>query len=175
MPHDLGPLLANLDAFVAFVRRRSGDPELATEVVQDALAKALARQEDLRDGDRLLPWFWRIVRNTMHDALARRGRSVHVPDDITAAPPDEQRTVCACLSDALARLPERERQAVQRVDLADQDADAVAGELGLSLGNLKVIRHRARQHLREHLDAICRTCAAHGCLDCHCRDQPPAA
>jgi len=170
---DTAQLLANLGAFTGFVRRRTGDGELAAEVVQEALAKALAHGAGLRDDERLLPWFWRILRNTLNDALARRGRTVALPEDVQAAPAAERSTVCACIGEALAGLPERQREALARIDLAGEDAETVAAELGLAVGNLKVIRHRARQALREQLEAICRSCAVHGCVDCHCRASEP--
>lgn len=162
--------LAGLADFAGYVRRRTGDADLAQEVVQEALAKALAKADDLRDEGRLLPWFWRIVRNTMHDALARRGRTAALPEDLASAPAVEVQAVCRCLSGALADLPERQREAVRRIDLLGEEPEAAAADLGIDPGNLKVIRHRARAALRERLQMICRTCAEHGCLDCHCRE-----
>jgi DNA-directed RNA polymerase specialized sigma24 family protein len=35
------PLLQHLDAFVGFARSRTGDPELAADLVQECLMKAL--------------------------------------------------------------------------------------------------------------------------------------
>lgn len=173
MTHDPTPLLAHLDAFLGFVRRRTGDPELAAEVVQEALARALAKQEALRDDERLLPWFWRILRNTLADAMTRRGRSLPLSEDLAGAPAEERAAACACLAPALAGLPQRQRAALERVDLAGEDPAAVAADLGIADGNLAVIRHRARAALRQHLDAICRTCATHGCRDCDCADSTP--
>jgi RNA polymerase sigma-70 factor (ECF subfamily) len=164
------PLLEHLDAFVGFVRRRTGDPELSAEVVQEALSKALAKQDDLRDPDRLLPWFWRILRNTLSDALAARERNSALADDVAVMPEEDQREACRCIHDALRLLPERQRQAIERIDLAGQEPVSVARALGMSEGNLKVIRHRARAALHDHLMAICRTCAKHGCIDCHCHE-----
>lgn len=175
MPTANDRLLGHLDAFVGFVRRRTGDAELAAEVVQEALSKALARQDAVRDPDRLLPWFWRILRNTLSDVLADRGRGSPLPDDLAAMPEEEQRAACRCIHDALRLLPERQRQAIVRIDLAGQEPVPVARALGMTAGNLKVIRHRARAALHDHLLAICRTCAKHGCLDCHCHAGGPGS
>jgi len=164
-------VLDRLDTFVAFVRRRTGDPELAAEVVQEALRKALASQGGLSGPEHLLPWFWRIVRTTMADALTARGRMVpFAAESATPAPVVSDRELCACLEQVVASLPERQRVAIQRVDLAEDDPSAVAAGLGLSQGNLKVIRHRARESLRQRLLVLCGACARHGCLDCHCRE-----
>ena len=55
----------------------------------------------------------------------------------------------AKLAGCLEGLPERERSVLVMVFFADQPADAVARELGLSPGNARVIRHRALVKLRE--------------------------
>jgi RNA polymerase sigma factor (sigma-70 family) len=168
-------LTDRLDVFVAFVRRRIGDPELAADIVQDALAKALAHRDDLDDEERLLPWFWRILRNTMHDAQARHAGAVHLPEDLPAQD-TATAAICACLGQAIADLPERSRQAMQRVDLEGEDAAQVATALGITVNHLKVLRHRARADLRGRLATICRTCAVHGCVDCTCPPRTaPAA
>jgi RNA polymerase sigma-70 factor (ECF subfamily) len=55
----------------------------------------------------------------------------------------------AKLAGCLEGLPERERSVLVMAFFADQPADAVARELGLSAGNARVIRHRALVKLRE--------------------------
>ena len=164
-------LLARLDEFTAFVRRRVGDPDLAADVVQDALAKALAADGDLRDDERLEAWFYRILRTTIADALERRatarrrtiGELVEpVTDEAEAA------IVCACLNEAVDALKSEQAEVLRRVDLGGEDANAVAASLGITPTNLKVRRHRAREALRERLVAACRACGTHGCRDCDC-------
>lgn len=164
-------LLANIDRFTAFVRRRTGDPDVAADVVQDALRKALAHIDQVEDDSRLDAWFYRILRTTTADVQARRAvaRAVApLPDDLMALPSEEQRTVCACLAGAIDELPASYAEVLRAVDLDGGAAVAVAERLGISTTNLKVRRLRAREALREVLDRTCRVCAAHGCVDCHC-------
>ncbi len=165
-------LVQHLDLFLGFVRRRVRDPDLAADIVQDALVRALDRIDDLADEDRLLPWFWRILRHTVADAMTRRGAAVLADGDLPAPTPAEEAAACACLGDAIADLPPDQRIPIERVDLAGEDADRVAADLGLTPNHLKVIRHRVRTRLRDHLHRLCRLCAAHGCLDCSCRRGP---
>jgi RNA polymerase sigma-70 factor (ECF subfamily) len=164
-------LLARLDEFTAFVRRRVGDHELAADVVQDALAKALAAADDLRDDGRLEAWFYRILRTTIADALeriatARRRAAGDAGEPVAEA--EERAVVCACLDAAISALKPEHAEVLRRVDLGGEDAEAVAGALAISAGNLKVRRHRAREALRARLIAACRTCGTHGCRDCDC-------
>jgi len=58
----------------------------------------------------------------------------------------------AKLAGCLEWLPERERSVLVMAFFADQPADAVARELGLSAGNARVIRHRALVKLRECME-----------------------
>ena len=59
----------------------------------------------------------------------------------------------ARLAQCLEALAERERSVVALTFLADKDGDAVARDLGISAGNVRVIRHRALARLRECMGA----------------------
>ncbi|MBA2482698.1 MAG: sigma-70 family RNA polymerase sigma factor [Planctomycetes bacterium] len=169
-------LLPHLDAFVGFARARVGDPALAADLVQDALTKALEHAHEIRDDERIEAWFYRVLRNTIADLGARRARSPVVDtgvDDLAAR--DEDRTVaCACLSAVIADLDAPQRDAIRLVDLQGVPAAEAAAQLGISEGNLKVRRHRAREQLQRLLTSVCTLCAQHGCLDCQCRRSSPS-
>ena len=57
------------------------------------------------------------------------------------------------LATCLQALAERERTVVALTFFADKSGDEVAKELGLSAGNVRVIRHRALGRLRECMGA----------------------
>jgi RNA polymerase sigma-70 factor (ECF subfamily) len=52
------------------------------------------------------------------------------------------------LGDCLQRLPERERAVLMMTFYDDRPAEAVGTDLGLSAGNVRVIRHRGIERLR---------------------------
>jgi DNA-directed RNA polymerase specialized sigma24 family protein len=56
------PLLKNLKTFVAFARKRVGDPHLAEDVVQESLLKALKADRKPARNDDVIAWFYRILR-----------------------------------------------------------------------------------------------------------------
>jgi RNA polymerase sigma-70 factor (ECF subfamily) len=82
---------------------------------------------------------------------ARRGRILETfPVDLMPSegedapePIDTER-----LRNCLGALPERERAVLVMTFYDDRPADAVAQELGLSAGNVRVIRHRGLERLR---------------------------
>lgn len=65
-------LLENVKEFVAFARRRLGDPELAADAVQESLLKALKAADQIRDEENARAWFYRILRRTIIDLYRRR-------------------------------------------------------------------------------------------------------
>src|SRR5688572_25534134 len=58
---------------VAFVRRRAGHLVDPDDVVQQAVVRALARVDQLRDAAHGRAWLFRIVRNVLIDELRRIG------------------------------------------------------------------------------------------------------
>lgn len=63
--------------------------------------------------------------------------------DVTVGPPAVTDGDVARLFQCLHRLPERESSIVRMSFLEDQTAEAIGVRLGLSAGNVRVIRHRA--------------------------------
>ena len=166
-------LLPHLDAFVGFARKRVGDPALAEDLVQDALVKALAHAHEVRDDERLEAWFYRVLRRTIADLGARRDHTVgSAPLDELPVREEDHAVACACLNGLIDDLDSGQRDAVRLVDLQGVAAPAAAHLLGITETNLKVRRHRARERLHQMLGEVCRMCAKHGCLDCHCRTHP---
>lgn len=166
-------LMARLDEFVAFARKRVGDPHLAADAVQEAFLKALAKIDQLEDEERLDAWFYRILRNVIADlqrsrAQRRAGEEPPIDPESVAAETEDHRTACACVAALVEGLPAPYAAALRRVDLQGESMEQAAAAEGISMGNLKVRRHRAREELRGLVQATCRMCAAHGCLDCTC-------
>jgi RNA polymerase sigma-70 factor (ECF subfamily) len=167
---------------LALARRIVGDPDLAEDVLQESLLRALHAAPDLDYAEPIAPWLFAVVRNAAldayrrerraADALARYAREAAEPPGDPPLPAEEAAEVCACVLDLVPTLKPA-YAAVIEADLAGRDPEAVADELGVTRNNLKVRRHRARQQLRERLEATCRLCATHGCLDCTCKTPDP--
>jgi RNA polymerase sigma-70 factor (ECF subfamily) len=169
-------LIENLNAFVAFARKRVGDPELAADLVQDSLLKAIKSADQPLDGEGAVAWFYRILRHSIIDLYRRRDvreRAMErLQDELPEAPaPATERALCQCFKRLLPGLPEQYRDVLQRVDLDGKSPGEAASALGLTLNNLNVRLHRARQRLREKVEATCHVCSKHGCLDCSCGDE----
>ncbi len=165
-------LLDARNQFLGYIRKRVDDPDLAEDILQDSLLRAVRAAPELRDEERLIPWFYRVLQNAIVDAYRRRGveRERVVVGEIPeiAAEPESDAELCRCFERLIPTLKSDHADLSQAVELGSESPDVAAGRLGITPNNLKVRRHRARQALRRKLEETCRTCADHGCLDCTC-------
>lgn len=60
--------------------------------------------------------------------------------------------VSALITSALAALPPRQREVVTLRDVHDFSSEEVADQLGISVGNVRVLLHRGRVKVREYLE-----------------------
>ena len=166
-------LLDAHDQFLGYIRRRISDPDLAEDILQDSLLRAMRAAPELRDEERIVPWFYRVLQNAIVDAYRHRGveRAHLVGGEIPeiAAEPEDDVELCACFERLVPTLKPEYAELIRAVELRNEPPTAAASRLGITPNNLKVRRHRARQALRQKLEETCRTCADHGCLDCTCR------
>jgi RNA polymerase sigma-70 factor, ECF subfamily len=126
----------------------------AEDIAQEALVRAWRFRSSVRRGERLDAWLAVIVRN---EAARHRTRLVPepVPDvDRGLGVEDERLTAVAAAADvrsALGRLNADERMLLELRYTRDLTQPAIAKELALPEGTVKVRLHRARSKLRQAL------------------------
>ena len=173
MDHIQQPILQNLDTFVAFVRKRVGDPHLAEDLVQDSLLKALKANKKPSPNEDVIAWFYRILRHSIIDLYRRtdarkRGLESFRAELPNAVPPEAERAICQCIDRLMPDLPDQYRELLQRIDLGGENIKQVAAALGTTTNNLTVRLHRARKQMRDRLEKFCRDCSTAACVDCSC-------
>ena len=166
-------LLNHRGKLLGFIQSRVPDPDLAEDVLQEGLLKALRAADDLRDEDRLLPWFYRILNHAIIDTFRKRSVETRYLDNYARemdleAQPEHEAALCECFRALLPSLKPDYAELIDQLELQPNDPGQIARQLNIQPNNLKVRRHRARQALRQRLEETCRTCAVHGCLDCTC-------
>jgi RNA polymerase sigma-70 factor (ECF subfamily) len=168
-------LVANHREFLAFVRRRVGNSELAEEIVQDAFVKSVGKADEIHDS--AVGWFYAMLRNAITDHWRRQaaaGRKLdalaHEPTPSTTADVDAelQATACKCVGELADTLKPEYAAALRRIELDGVSVKDYAAEAGISASNAAVRVFRAREALRKQVTRACGTCAEHGCLDCTC-------
>jgi RNA polymerase sigma-70 factor (ECF subfamily) len=97
---------------------------------------------------RLMVMDQRRIARRRADLLERFADELPMADLHLAPRLDQQR-----VADCLERLPERERTVLVMSFYDDQSSETVGAQLGLSAGNVRVIRHRGVETLRRRVDA----------------------
>ena len=127
-----------------------GSREAAADAVQDAFAAALRARHELRSGDALEAWVWRMVVNAAVDQhRARRGTTVAAEEPATRDDREWPE-----LRAAVAALPERQRHALFLRHYADLSYDDIAAVLGVARGTVAATLHAAHESLRERLPEV---------------------
>ena len=166
-------LLSHRTKLVAYVQSKVKDADLAEDIVQDGLLKALRAAPHLKEDEKLLPWFYRVLQNAIIDEYRKRDRMTRREENYaleqeTVIPAEDISAVCECFKDLMPTLKNEYSEVIEALDLREEDPSSVAQRLGVTRANLKVRAHRARQQLRSKLEQTCQMCAKHGCLNCTC-------
>jgi RNA polymerase sigma-70 factor (ECF subfamily) len=150
------------DRLWAVAMRTTGDPEEASDALQDALISAYRRADQFRGDSAVTTWLHRIVVNASLDRLRRRAvrAAQPLPDDndalpgaVVADPVDhmDRREVQLVVTQALAELPEDQRAAVLLVDVEGWSVEDAARMLGCPEGTVKSRCFRGRAKLAKRL------------------------
>jgi RNA polymerase sigma-70 factor (ECF subfamily) len=153
------------DRLWAVAMRTTGDPEEASDALQDALISAYRRADQFRGDSAVTTWLHRIVVNASLDRLRRRAvrAAQPLPDDndalpgaVVADPVDhmDRREIQLVVTQALAQLPEDQRAAVLLVDVEGWSVEDAARMLGCPEGTVKSRCFRGRAKLAKSLDFL---------------------
>jgi RNA polymerase sigma-70 factor (ECF subfamily) len=149
----LPPMIAPLRAYA---RTLANSRDAADDLVQEALARALAAWESFVPGSDLRAWLYTILRNTWFSAARRRARerraaeAMHPPDEAAAADPGGNLAL-GQLARALAALPAEQREALMLVGAHGMSGEDAARLCGIAEGTLRARVSRARAALRRTL------------------------
>jgi RNA polymerase sigma-70 factor (ECF subfamily) len=139
------------DALLAYARRRVG-LEQARDVVSETFLVAWRRFEEVPED--ALPWLYGVARRVLaNQRRASRRRAallvrlesqpgqLHVADEANGG----------CVLNALAQLPERDREVLMLLVWEGLDVGQAAEVLGCSAAAVSLRLHRARKRLRAAL------------------------
>lgn len=141
-----------------FLMRTGTDASLAEECTQDVMASLWhkAHQFDPARAS-VATWIFTIARNRKIDLLRRQRRPE--PEDLTWGPeaePDQEDVLnlqqeTELLGAALAKLPEPQRELIEKAYFGDLTHSEIAAETGLPLGTIKSRIRLALDRLRHTL------------------------
>ncbi len=153
-----------------YAYRLTLNPDDAADVVAETFLRMYNSLKRFRGDAQLSTWLYRVVSNVFYDFRKREQRHQHlsleVPNEEDEEPaerpiPDEridleehalQQERRRVLMEAIAKLPDYQRQVVVLFHIEEQPYEEIARMTGLPLGTVKSRLNRARAALRELLE-----------------------
>ena len=157
MPNEFHSQLVNLlprlrVQALALTRNRAA----AEDLVQDAVANALAAQDSFTPGTNFAAWMHRILRNRFISTLRKQRETTDIEDLPSSAfavsATHEDRLVLKELGRAVTKLPADQREALFMVVLQGMSYEDVAAATGCAVGTAKSRVFRARRQLQAWLE-----------------------
>lgn len=159
-----------------FIRRRIPDEAEAEDLLQDVFAELVESYRMLKPVEQAAAWLFRVARNRITD-LYRRKRPVSLEEAFGAAEANDdgegllladllpaatdspenrllRETLMEALSEALAELPENQREVFVWHELEDKSFNDMVAETGVPLKTLISRKHYAVKHLRKRLQTL---------------------
>ncbi|HLT75898.1 MAG TPA: sigma-70 family RNA polymerase sigma factor [Ferrovibrio sp.] len=150
-PHPIEAEIPRLRRFALALMR---DRNLADDLVQDCLERALAAWALRRNGPSLRPWLFAILHNTWRSRMRREGsRPDRMPLEAMGAEPAAsggqwERLELRDMDTALGLLPEEQRAVLLLVVLEGLGYEEVARIQDVPVGTVMSRLSRARERLR---------------------------
>jgi len=147
-------MLAAVPQMRDFALRLCRRNDRAEDLVQEALLRAIVNIELFQPGSNMTAWLFTILRNHFLNECRRSRREVSDVDGyfvatMTSQPAQEAHLQLDELEDALAQLPDDQREAVILVACAGLSYDEAAKSCHCAVGTIKSRLFRARARLAE--------------------------
>ena len=131
--------------------------DIADEIVQEAMIKALNSVDKLKNIDTLDSWMFRILSNCFIDFYRKQRKEIDIDDVLLVEHncPEivhGQDEMLALVRSAIASLPFKHRQVITLVDLEEFSYAEVANILDIPQGTVMSRLNRARQTLKKILN-----------------------
>lgn len=168
----LAEWITHKDQLRSYIVNKTGDLDLADDILQDVYIKASQKIEQLETRDKLQNWLYRITHNTIMDFYRTHQTHEELVDNLVEEEVSSEllnlQAVGQCLRPMFDCLPDKYRQAMILAELDGLSQQAVADQLGLSLSATKSRIQRGRTTLKDILTDCCNIEAGgEGIVDFH--------
>jgi RNA polymerase sigma-70 factor, ECF subfamily len=143
-----------------YARYLRGEPDHAEDLVQECLLRAMEKIDTWQPGTDLRAWLFVILRNCHINEIRREHRMVSIDDESSASGPtltvpsnQETRVALAEVRNAHLSLREEHREVLRLVVIEGLQYKEASAILDVPLGTVRSRLSRARQALRQALDA----------------------
>lgn len=135
------------------------DPELASDLVQETMRKALRKSHQLNNEEALNAWLLKILTNCWRDYYRKHKETQPfdeslLHDEARGEEDNERVMIVIQVRKAIANLPREQREAITLVDLEGLSYSEVAEVLDIPIGTVMSRLCRARRQLKVLLDVV---------------------
>jgi RNA polymerase sigma-70 factor, ECF subfamily len=149
--------IPRLRRYARYLRR---EPDHADDLVQECLSRAIAKIDTWQPGTNLRAWLFVILRNCHINEIRREQRIVSIDDESPTSGPtltvpgsQETRVALAEVRNAYLSLSEEHREVLLLVAIEGLQYEEASAILDVPLGTVRSRLSRARQALRQALEA----------------------
>ena len=141
------------------------------DLFQTAMSKMLAHLDELKEQEKLVPWFIQILRNTVSDHLRKKSSTKHALEKLAHDPtentePELETHLCQCFEKSLTELTEDDQIILRKHYMEGVSFDNLAKELHKTPQALRTRATRAKHHVRELLQKSCGIKSFNDLSDC---------
>jgi RNA polymerase sigma-70 factor (ECF subfamily) len=145
-------LISEIPGLRAFAASLCGSMQPVDDLVQDTLLKAWSHSASFEMGSNLRAWLFTILRNTYFSSYRRQGREVQDSDGLieqrlSVSGSQESAIDLADFRNALAKLPEEQREVLIMVGASGLSYEEAATVCGVAVGTIKSRVNRARARI----------------------------
>lgn len=150
----------NYTRAVNFAYRFLGNRDLAEDVAMDAFARVYESRHRFRGSSKFSTYLYRVLTNLSINASRRRARfspgdfdslEVAATADDDPAAVAQRSDIARAVRDAVLALPDRQRLAIILTRYQEMSYQDAAEALGVSVGAVESLLHRAKESLRKAL------------------------
>lgn len=153
-------IIDQIPALRRYARALTGERHAADELVQDSLERAWSRFHLWRPGTDVRAWLFTIMHNLYANAVRKAKRApAYAPlaeaDRMSPIPSNAEAGIeVSNLIQALASLPDGQRETLLLVSLEGLTYEQVSQVLGIPIGTVMSRLSRAREQLRQTMTGV---------------------
>ena len=150
---------ANLDSITRIATRLTGNQDLAEELVQETMLRAVRNWESFRHESEFKTWLYRILINVFRDSLRQKPKVDFVEVDpnqhrskvYSAESKAEAQELSEIVAGLIAQLPQRQREVLVLTTYESLTNEQIAAALNINVANVHANLSTARKKLKEWL------------------------
>ena len=142
-------IVAHQEDFYRLAYSHVKNRDVALDVVQESIVKALSKADGLRRAESLKPWFYRILINESMNYYRYTRRLTPLEEAAEAAAPAGDPAARLDLLAAIDRLDQKDQLIIRLRFFEDLKLEEIAQAAGLNLNTVKSRLYKSLRKLRE--------------------------